>query len=61
MEKTISNRVAEKIQKKHTKEEICNDCEKSYEPDQYYFWCNKCGEEREKSFWRRYNLKKVNK
>ena len=28
----------------------CEDCNKEYDPDQYYFWCNKCGEKNEKDW-----------
>jgi len=32
----------------------CMGCEKEYEPDQYYAWCNKCGKRLEKEFWSSY-------
>ena len=29
----------------------CAECDKPYEPDQYYAWCNKCGEKIEKEWF----------
>jgi len=42
-----------KIKPQKIKKDICEDCGKPFEPDQYYFWCNKCGFKREKSHFKR--------
>ena len=36
------------MKKKKIPKSKCENCGKLFDPDQYYFWCNKCGWEREK-------------